>query len=338
MHTNTLEWAQFPTSTSMQFVVEVISPPQVPIGSNSTPAHAIPLFVNLPAIQVPRNPSVLSPKPFWGTIIMISFPHVPIRPHTLPTTLVVLVQRAESISVKTNTLEPSPSPGEASMQTMIVKVAVDTMPVPTNNHPFRTSPPLIDALAVPITADSLPCAPEPSRTLVEMLALPYVPIRPHSPPMALVISKQSSQTVSVNTDAPESTPNPSCAAMQVVVIMIFFVQMPVTTDNSPLHTSPLLENAVTVSMTTNSTPSAPAPSCWFVVMISLPKMPVGTHTTPLALDVTHQDPQAVPVHTDPSEAAPSPAGFTMQTMVEMISTIQVPIAAYNHPTRPGPPL
>jgi hypothetical protein len=62
--------------------------------------------------------------------------------------LVVPVQGAQAVHMNTNAPVASPRPASSAMQAMIVVVTAIQMPVGSDSHPTRTSPPLQDAQAV----------------------------------------------------------------------------------------------------------------------------------------------------------------------------------------------
>jgi len=63
-------------------------------------------------------------------------------------------------------------------------------------------------------------------------------------------------------------------------------------------------------------------------MVSLPHVPVCPYTTPTALIVAVQYPQAIQVVANSAELAPSPLSASVHTVVVMIATPEMPVAAH----------
>jgi len=76
-------------------------------------------------------------------------------------------------------------------------------------------------------------APEPSARLVVVVALPHVPVRAHTAPVSLVVAVQSAAPIQMNTDTSVSTPGPTCAPMQTMVVCIAAIQTPIAANPEP---------------------------------------------------------------------------------------------------------
>jgi hypothetical protein len=102
-----------------------------------------------------------------------------------------------------------------------------------------------------------------------------MPICAHATPMTLMIAVECAQTVQVHTNAPEPSPPPLGAAMQMVVVMVASIQPPNASDIVPDTTVPPLIHGQLILMTPGSTVvSGQVPAWALVVMIAPPKVPI----------------------------------------------------------------
>jgi len=173
-----------------------------------------------------------------------------------------------------NAPEPAPPPLVATVQMVVVVVAAVQVPVSSNSHPFRTCPTPQDAQAVLVPTNATVLAPEPSRALVVPVATPQMPIRAHVAPMPLVVSIQGAQTIEVDSNASVSSPSPRSTAVHAVVIVIASPQMPISSHLVPSRSSPPLQDAQAIEVTSNAPPSAPEPTRPLVIMVSAVQMPI----------------------------------------------------------------
>lgn len=310
-----------PSVFTMQLVAVMVSPPQSPVASLHHPLCSSPVVVDTSAVQMISDTAVTTPSPSATSIVMVATPQMPVGTHTAPATLIIPVQRAQSVTVHTYATEPAPPPLRAAMEPMVVVVLAPQMPVASHTNPTPTGPSTQCAQPVQVTADSAVSSPEPLGSPVIMISSVQTPVSSNLPPMSLVISVQYPPTVQVNTNASIATPAPSGTSVVAMVIMISAIQMPIGTHTVPSRTSPSLQDAQTVQMTANAARSAPDPTRSLVVVVASVQMPVGSHTTPVALVISIQSAKTVEVHADTPVAAPRPSMPTMETMVVMVATI-----------------
>lgn len=107
---------------------------------------------------------------------MISLPKVPVGTNTTPTSLVVAEESAEAVTMHTNTAEGTPSPSSLTMQGVVEVVLLQQVPVRTHFVPTSTIPSFESSVTIQVTRNAPSSSPEPARWLVEVLALPQVPV------------------------------------------------------------------------------------------------------------------------------------------------------------------
>lgn len=111
---------------------------------------------------------------------------------------------------------------------MVVTVLAVEVPVFSNRDPTTTTPPAEDPLAVEVTSNALGFfAPEPTASLVVMVTLPHVPVRPHPSPFALAVAPEGTLPVQMDADSLVTTPDPLCFAMEAVIVPVLAVQVPI---------------------------------------------------------------------------------------------------------------
>jgi hypothetical protein len=177
MDTNTTESTPSPSGAAMQTMVVMITTVQTPVAANIHPTSTRPATIGDQSVLVTTDTLVtVGPEPAWSLVVVISPPQMPVRTHTTPTSLVIAVQRAQSVTMNANAPEPSPTPLCSAMMFVIVMVATVQMPVSTDNHPFCTCPTLEDAHAVEVSTNAAETTPEPSIGSVILVATVEVPI------------------------------------------------------------------------------------------------------------------------------------------------------------------
>lgn len=122
------------------------------------------------------NAAIASPEPFVRTIEMVALPTMPIRTHSLPTTLHIAEKGAMSVPMMSNAPIGAPNPFRASMENVIVIVATIQVPILTNHHPSDTIPFLEDTQAVQVPADPFFASPKPTRWSIVMILFPHLPV------------------------------------------------------------------------------------------------------------------------------------------------------------------
>jgi len=152
--------------------------------------------------------------------------------------IVVAMQDAPAVQMRANAAISTPNPASAAMQFVAVMISAPQMPVTSNSVPPCPSPSVKDTQSVQMIANPFVFSPTPLRPSVIVVASPQVPVRPDTAPMTLIIPLQSSETVPVDTDSSESPPHPAMTSMQVMIIVVFPVQVPVAAHMHPARASP----------------------------------------------------------------------------------------------------
>jgi len=233
MDTNASVCTPNPLVSTMQMMVVIIPSPKVPVRTDFMPPRTVPAPQDAKAIQVTANATPPSPEPARSPVVMVSAPEMPVRANASPMALVVAVQGSQSVEVNSDATITAPSPAVPSMEMMVVIVATPQVPVCADCMPPSPGPTLEDASAVEMAADSPIATPEPTWALVVVVPTPQMPICSHSSPVTLVVSVQGAQPVEMNTNAAETSPCPSSSAMQVVVVMVFAPEVPITSHIVP---------------------------------------------------------------------------------------------------------
>lgn len=104
----------------------------------------------------------------------------------------------------------------------------------------------------------------------------------------------------------------------------------------PACTIPTLQDAQAVQMAADTAVTAPEPTARSVVMVFLPQMPVCAHATPMTLVIAPQRTATVQMYTNSFVSTPPPAGATVQTVVVVISAVQLPETANHNPPGTSP--
>jgi hypothetical protein len=235
--------------------------------------------------------------------------------------------------------EGSPHPSHTSMLTMVEPVATPQMPIRSHPMPSGTIPALQHTQPILVPAHTtIMVRPEPTTRSIILVATVQVPIRFDIAPFSIVVPLENSQSVLVMANATESAPDPASAPVQAVSVMVATHQMPVSAHLHPAGASPAAQDPQAVQVIANSSVPTPEPTSRLVVMVASPQVPVRAHATPMALIVAIECAQAVQVHANSPESAPSPLCSSMQTVVIMVATPQVPIGAHLYPFGSSPTL
>ena len=209
-----------PFSPPMQLVVEVVAPHTKPIFTNNMPSSTIPTLQDSHAVQMAINTALLAPEPPRGTVEVVTLPKVPIRPNSAPFPLDISPQGSVPIPVYTNAPVGPPAPPRLGMQHVVVVIAPHTVPVTTNNHPLCSSPTLLNAMAIAVTADPAKSTPEPAVWFVVVVLAPTSPHFTRDLPVSLNISPIYSVTVEVDSNSPVGAPSAASAAMQAMIVVV----------------------------------------------------------------------------------------------------------------------
>jgi len=204
--------------------------------------------------------TVSSPEPAVCPIVVVAPPQMPVGPHTAPMPLIVAVEGPVAVQVDSDAPVTTPRPSSSTMKPMVVTVALVQMPVSTHAYPLCSSPALVNAQAIQMTPNPSELTPEPPRPFVIMITTPQMPVGSHIPPMTLMITVELPSAVQVHTNASIPAPTPLGATMEAVVVMIAAVQLPESSNDHPLCTSPSPLDAHAVQVASDSAISAPRPS------------------------------------------------------------------------------
>ena len=157
--------------------------------------------------------------------------------------------------------------------------------------------------------------------------------------MSLVIPVECAQSVQMHSYAPEATPSPPVPAMQVVIVVVASVQVPVGPHSSPVRSSEALVHSKAVSVASDlAVMVCPEPPRALVVMVAPVQVPIRAHPAPMALVIAVQRAQAVEMHANPTIAAPGPAMPSVQAVIVVIPSVQMPVAAHVVPPTSIPTL
>jgi len=218
-------------------------------------------------------------------------------------------------------------------------VAFVQVPVPANNNPTLASPALEDALAIKMTPNSLVTTPVPTWPLLNVVALPQVPIGSAFDPTATltVMNVQSAETIQVATNALVAAPPPTDTLLGGWVV-VFPVQVPVPADDNPTFAIPALEDAQAVEMAPHLLELPPEPTTRTIIMITLPHMPVGAYMPPVSVPEAAQNAATVHVMSDTLVLTPEPPIFAMELVAVMVFSPQLPVPAFHDPLGTSPAL
>jgi len=339
VHADALVGSPHPTCLSVFAVVEAITLDALPVASDEHPSCTCPLFVQALPIEVPPNSLVFArPEVPVSTVIMIATEKIPECTDTAPMAVVIRLQDAQTITVKTHAPVRTPDPTLSTMEFVAVMVATNQVPIMTHHNPLHTCPTLEKPVTIQMIANALVPSPGPSTRFVIMVFLPQVPVCTDTLPMTLMVAIQGAQSVSMDSNTSESTPTPTSLPVEAVIKVILLPQMPVASNSDPTGTSPTHVSSQAVQVTANTTGLAPQPTRAFVVVVLLPQLPELADDAPLALDVTPDDAQAVLVDTNAPEASPGLSHAAMQAVVELILAHAMPVTANSTPVCPVPAL
>jgi len=310
----------------------------MPISSHLVPSGTIKPLVDSQAVEMTANAPVSAPKPSWAPVVMVASPEVPVRTDPTPVTLIITIQSPQTIAVHANSAVATPDPAVLSMEVMIVVIASPEMPVLSHGVPSCSSPALVDAPAVEVARNTPVTTPDPARSFVVVIPTPEMPVRPNSPPMALVVAIQGAIAITVHPNPPVTTPHPLVSTMEMVVVMIFAVEVPIAADVVPASSVPAAQDSQTVQMTRNAAVPAPEPTRSTEIPVALPQVPVRAHSTPMALIIAVQGAVPVPMHTNTPVSTPDPFVPTMEMMIVVVAAVQMPVAPHVVPTSSRPTL
>jgi len=173
VHTDAAESAPSPLVASVQVMIVVIPPVQMPIRTDSMPPGAIPPLQDAQAVQMASNSAVTSPEPMGAFVIMVATPQMPIGTDAAPAALVIPVKSSEAIEVHADAPESPPSPGGATVVLVIVMVSTPEVPIAAHVVPTRTIPAPVHSQPVQMPSHpSVGIPPKPSRSLVIMFPSP----------------------------------------------------------------------------------------------------------------------------------------------------------------------
>ena len=178
---------------------------------------------------------------------MVASPKVPVRAHLAPVTVVIALQRSQTILVVANTPVSAPDPALAAMQAVTVVISLPQIPISTHANPARAGPAFEDAQAVEVVADTAPSPPEPAKRLVVMVAFPQMPVRTYLAPAALVVAVADAKAVEVHVKVPVASPAPPRLAVELVVVVVASNEVPIAAHVVPARTVPAAQGAQAAS-------------------------------------------------------------------------------------------
>jgi len=283
VYANTSEGTPSLTHATVVVVIEMVASVAMPELAHNHPFDACPSLQDAQAIQMPSNSPGSANKPTPCSIIVVLLPQVPIGTDTTPFALIVAEQDSQPVPVHTNSPKTTPAPLLPSMELMVVIIAFDDLPIPTDHDPTGTSPTVLDAHTVAMPCNSSVRAPSPAIRSVEVITLPEMPVRPDTSPVALIIALQCATPIQVQTNAPQLAQDPSSAAVQRVLVIIPLSKRPILADQDPSSTIPTLENSQAIEMSVYTSICTPEPTGWLVEMFLPPHVPIGADTAPVAV-------------------------------------------------------
>jgi len=142
-----------------------------------------------------------------------------------------------------------------------------------------------------------------------------------------MIAIECAQTIQVHANASVPSPCPPVAPMQMVIVIVSAIQVPVGSHIAPIAAVVALQNAETIQMPTNAFVASPEPARSLPEMSSAPQMPVRAHAAPVALVISVQSPQPIEMDANAAVAAPSPPCSTVQVVIVVIPSDQVPVTS-----------
>lgn len=157
-------------------------------------------------------------------------------------------------------------------------------------------------------------------------------------PTAVPEAPLDTLAVQMTTNAPESAPEPSVLAMQLVLEVISFDQVPIGTNPNPLLTTPAFQNSQAVQVTANAPRPSIVPTGWSVVVVTLVQVPVRTNMAPVSMPEAAENAASVEMMTNSLEFAPEPAVPAMQFVPILVPSPQLPVAALDDPATASPTL
>jgi hypothetical protein len=83
-----------PLRATVQAVIIVVFPVQLPVFADNLPASTSPLLEDAKPVKMTADASGVAPEPARSFVVVVVLPLVPIRAHAAPFALVILVQGA----------------------------------------------------------------------------------------------------------------------------------------------------------------------------------------------------------------------------------------------------
>lgn len=256
-------------------MIVLVATVQLPVASHCSPVTTSPTAIDNASVLVAGNLFVLvGPEPARCLVVVVVPPLVPIRAHAAPFALVVAPESAVSVQMHSDSFVTTPGPASLTVMGVIVFIAPVQTPVFPNSHPSSTCPALEAAQAVKMATNSFETTPEPFSRFVVVVLAPQTPDRANPAPAALVVAPELPTAVPVHTNAAVLvSPTPLPLAMVPVIVVVFTIQVPISSDLDPLCTSPALQCAQAVQMTPNTFGPAPEPTSRSVIVVVFPLLP-----------------------------------------------------------------
>jgi hypothetical protein len=129
---------------------------QVPLAANVNPVGTSPALQATVAVLVPALSFQTAPEITGLAVVCVATVQPPFSTNAAPSTLVIAVEGLVSISMHTDALVGiGPSPLEAPMQVVIVSIAAEQCPPPSDVVIAVATPSVQHALPVQMTANAL---------------------------------------------------------------------------------------------------------------------------------------------------------------------------------------
>jgi hypothetical protein len=156
MSANALVSSPPPLGLSSEAVPVMVAAVQVPLATNINPVGTSPALQATVAVLVSALSFQTAPEITRLAVVCVATVQPPFSTNAAPTTLVVAVEGLISISMHTDALVGiGPSPLEAPMQVVIVSIAAEQCPPPSDVVIAVATPSVQHALPVEMTANAL---------------------------------------------------------------------------------------------------------------------------------------------------------------------------------------
>jgi len=224
----------------------------VPVSPHIYPSSTSPTLASSQAIQVAAHSANLSQDPAIWAEEVIALPTLPERTNTAPLPLDIAPEDAQSVFVHTNTFVRTPRAANSAMVVVVVVETLHALPEPARDIPAASIPLAANSLTIAMATDALERTPREHWLAIIMVVLPHLPILTLNAPTALHITFHNTVSVSVQTNALVRAPFLASPAVECMVVMVAFGNLPVRFTSTPVGTIPVLLNSLTIFMSANA--------------------------------------------------------------------------------------